>query len=241
MHADQPLAARRRGSGKAAPDPDTPGDGAPPPGKPRKVRKRRRGGFARFVTFLFSAGLVLAVFGGIGAVIAWQHFARDLPDHARLTDYEPPVMSRVYAGDSRLLAELATERRVFVPIVVIPKLVQDAFDQQPETYWYTRRYNSPQFGGLKDGIGFAVTLEEKAPVGTVIIDTAVTGGNVEIRATSPSTPTEGPVLASGPLSPGVEFEFDQPVEAESIVLWFTELPQNPAGENRVEINEILIS
>ncbi|WP_144300173.1 penicillin-binding protein 1A [Elioraea rosea] len=136
MHADQPLAARGRGSGKAAPHPETPDDGAPQPAKPRKVRKRRRGAFARFVTFLFSAALVLAVFGGIGAVIAWQHFARDLPDHARLTDYEPPVMSRVYAGDSRLLAELATERRVFVPIVAIPKLVQDAFvSAEDQNFW----------------------------------------------------------------------------------------------------------
>ncbi|WP_454042247.1 hypothetical protein [Cellulosimicrobium sp. Marseille-Q8652] len=122
-----------------------------------------------------------------------------------------------------------------------PEAVALAFDGQPETFWYTRRYNSPDFAGLKDGIGFAVVLEQKAPVQTIVIDSAVNGGNVEIRATSPSTPTEGEVLASGPLSPGVEFTFEAPVEAESIVLWFTELPQNATGENRMEINEILLS
>ncbi|WP_251152947.1 hypothetical protein [Cellulosimicrobium sp. Marseille-Q4280] len=122
-----------------------------------------------------------------------------------------------------------------------PEAVALAFDSQPETFWYTRRYNSPDFAGLKDGIGFAVVLEEKAPVQTIVIDSGVNGGNVEIRATSPGTPTEGEVLASGPLSPGVEFTFPEPVEAESIVLWFTELPQNAAGENRMEINEILLS
>ncbi|WP_435737765.1 protein kinase family protein [Cellulosimicrobium sp. PMB13] len=122
-----------------------------------------------------------------------------------------------------------------------PEAVALAFDGQPETFWYTRRYNSPDFAGLKDGVGFAVVLEEKAPVQTIVIDSGVNGGNVEIRATSPSTPTEGEVLASGPLSPGVEFEFAAPVEAESIVLWFTALPQNAAGENRMEINEILLS
>jgi eukaryotic-like serine/threonine-protein kinase len=122
-----------------------------------------------------------------------------------------------------------------------PELAALAYDGQPETAWYSRRYNSPQFAGLKDGFGYAITLEQAAPVQTIVVDTTVTGGNVEIRATSPDSPTEGEVLASGPLSPGAEFTFDEPVEAESVVLWFTELPQNGQGENRVEINELLVS
>jgi len=36
-------------------------------------------------------------------------------------------MSRVYAGDSRLLTELASERRIFVPIAAIPDIGQRAF------------------------------------------------------------------------------------------------------------------
>ncbi len=122
-----------------------------------------------------------------------------------------------------------------------PELASLAYDQQPDTTWISRRYNAADFAGLRSGIGFAVTLEQKAPVSSIVIDTATNGGNVEIRATSPDTPTEGTVLASGPLSPGATFTFEQPVEAESIVLWFTELPQNPAGEYRAEINEILVS
>ncbi len=122
-----------------------------------------------------------------------------------------------------------------------PEMVPLAFDGQPETSWISRAYKTPQFGGLRSGIGFAITLEQSAPVSTIVIDTGVTGGNVEIRATSPDSPTGGDVLASGPLSPGAEFNFSQPVEADSIVLWFTELPQNQAGEYRAEINEILVS
>ncbi len=122
-----------------------------------------------------------------------------------------------------------------------PEAVALAYDGQPETAWYTRRYNSPQFAGLKSGIGYAITLEQPAPVQTIIVETSVNGGNVEIRATSPDAPTEGEVLASGPLSPGVEFTFPEPVETGSIVLWFTELPQNAQGENRIEINELLVS
>ncbi|MBD5784660.1 protein kinase family protein [Cellulosimicrobium terreum] len=116
-----------------------------------------------------------------------------------------------------------------------------AYDGQPETFWSSRRYNTAQFAGLKNGIGYAVALEEKASVTTIILDTTVQGGNVEIRATSADSPTKGDVLASGPLSPGVEFALPEAVETDSIVLWFTELPQNQAGENRVELNEILVS
>jgi hypothetical protein len=122
-----------------------------------------------------------------------------------------------------------------------PELVPRAFDQQPETSWISRRYNAADFAGLRSGIGFAIALEEKAPVSTIVIDTPVNGGNVEIRSTSQDAPTEGDVLASGALSPGVEFTFETPVETDSIVLWFTELPQNPAGEFRAEINELLVS
>lgn len=72
--------------------------------------------------------VVLAV--GIGGATAWlvyRHFAAGLPDVKGLRDYQPPVMSRIYAGDSRLLAELATERRIFVPYAAIPDLVKRAF------------------------------------------------------------------------------------------------------------------
>ncbi|TVR83845.1 MAG: penicillin-binding protein 1A [Rhodospirillales bacterium] len=54
-------------------------------------------------------------------------YSTDLPDYAQLADYEPPVTTRVYAGDGRLLAEYAVERRVFRPLDVIPPRVVNAF------------------------------------------------------------------------------------------------------------------
>ena len=39
----------------------------------------------------------------------------------------PPTVTRVHAGDGRLLAEYAVEKRVFVPIEAIPKRVIKAF------------------------------------------------------------------------------------------------------------------
>jgi penicillin-binding protein 1A len=64
-----------------------------------------------------------------GAVVAWvfQRYGADLPDYQSLADYQPPTVTRIHAGDGRLLAEYAHERRVFVPINAIPPMVRQAF------------------------------------------------------------------------------------------------------------------
>ena len=76
----------------------------------------------------FFALFFILTFGAVGvAGYLFYHYGRDLPEYAQLADYQPPVTTRVYAGDGRLLAEYATERRVFRPIDAIPARVIDAF------------------------------------------------------------------------------------------------------------------
>ncbi|MGA7804069.1 penicillin-binding protein 1A [Bradyrhizobium sp.] len=81
----------------------------------------------RFLGFLFAAGTVLSL-AGVAAVAAliW-HFTKDLPDYSQLQVYEPPVMTRIHAADGSLLAEYARERRLYLPIQAVPKLVTNAF------------------------------------------------------------------------------------------------------------------
>jgi penicillin-binding protein 1A len=69
-------------------------------------------------------------------VAVWEHYSRDLPDSASLRDYQPPVATRVHAGDGRLLAEYAIERRIFVPVSVMPPLVTRAFiAAEDKNFW----------------------------------------------------------------------------------------------------------
>ena len=70
---------------------------------------------------------VVGLLAGGGAVWLLHGYSRDLPDYAQLADYRPPMVSRVHAGDGRLLAEFATEKRVFVPVSAMPRRVIDAF------------------------------------------------------------------------------------------------------------------
>jgi penicillin-binding protein 1A len=90
----------------------------------------------RFTGFLFAAGTILFIVG-IAAVagLLW-HYSKDLPDYSQLQDYEPPVMTRVHAADGSLLAEYAKERRLYLPIQAIPKLVTNAFVAAEDKNFY---------------------------------------------------------------------------------------------------------
>ena len=85
---------------------------------------------------------------GVVGFFVWKA-SRDLPDYESLAKYEPPVMTRIHAHDGSLMAEYARERRIFVPINVIPKRVIAAFLSAEDKRFY-------EHGGLDfTGIGRA--------------------------------------------------------------------------------------
>ena len=97
----------------------------------------------QLLRILFFWAVLLAVAAGAGAGLAVWYFGRDLPDYQQLADYEPPITTRVYAGDGRLMAEHATERRVFVPIAAIPKRVTAAFLSAEDKSFYAHHGVDP--------------------------------------------------------------------------------------------------
>ena len=76
------------------------------------------------------------VAGGAAGVWVLHNYGRDLPDYRQLADYAPPTVTRIHAGDGRLLAEYARERRVFVPIEAIPDRVKQAFIAAEDQNFY---------------------------------------------------------------------------------------------------------
>ncbi|MEA2837790.1 MAG: penicillin-binding protein [Bradyrhizobium sp.] len=81
----------------------------------------------RFMGFLFAAGTVVFLVGVAATAGLIWHYSKDLPDYSQLQDYEPPVMTRVHASDGALLAEYSKERRLYLPIQAVPKIVINAF------------------------------------------------------------------------------------------------------------------
>jgi len=90
----------------------------------------------KILLFTLVGLLLAAVIVVAGVVYLFYHYGRDLPDHKQLAAYEPATMTRVHAGDGRLVAEYATEKRVFVPIGAMPKRVVDAFLSAEDKNFY---------------------------------------------------------------------------------------------------------
>ncbi|MDZ4735686.1 MAG: penicillin-binding protein 1A [Rhodospirillaceae bacterium] len=72
----------------------------------------------------------------VGAYFVYQHLAAGLPEVNELADYDPPRVTRVHAGDGRLLAEFSIENRVYVPLEVIPDRVREAFLSAEDKTFY---------------------------------------------------------------------------------------------------------
>jgi penicillin-binding protein 1A len=100
----------------------------------------------RFFGFLFAAGTVVFLVGIAAAAGLFWHFSKDLPDYSQLQDYEPPVMTRIHASDGALLAEYARERRLYLPIQAVPKLVTNAFVAAEDKSFY--EHGGLDFSGM---------------------------------------------------------------------------------------------
>ncbi len=93
----------------------------------RKPKRRRRSLLLSFLGFGFAAGVVLFLAGSaVGGYFLWRA-SQDLPSYEHLSKHEPHVMTRIHAHDGRLIAEYAKERRIFVPINTVPKLLIGAY------------------------------------------------------------------------------------------------------------------
>ena len=74
-----------------------------------------------------SGTYALGLVGVASGFVFLHHYGNELPDYQKLTEYEPPIVSRVYAADGALIGEFAAEKRIFVPFEMVPKRVIDAF------------------------------------------------------------------------------------------------------------------
>src|SRR5258706_12277795 len=102
--------------------------------------------FLRFLGLLFAAGTIIFIVAVAGAAGLLWHYSQSLPDCSQLQDYEPAVMTRVHAADGSLLAEYARERRLYIPVQAVPKLVINAFVAAEDKNFY--EHGGTDFSGI---------------------------------------------------------------------------------------------
>ena len=77
----------------------------------------------------FSTKIIIVVFLFIifFSFSAIWYFSSGLPDYKKLANYNPPISSRVYSSEGKLIAEYALEKRLFIPYNSITNKVINSF------------------------------------------------------------------------------------------------------------------
>ncbi len=85
---------------------------------------------------LFHLLWIGAVVGIAVAAGAYYYFSRDLPVITSLEEYNPPVVSTVYADDGRTIAEFFDERRFVIEMSEMPAHLVEAFIAAEDSRFY---------------------------------------------------------------------------------------------------------
>ncbi len=123
----------------------------------------------RWLAGLFSLGLLALAVAACAVLFIFQHYNKDLPDYSYLKDYRPPTLTRIYADDGRMMATIAAEQRIFIPITAIPKRVSGAFLSAEDQDFY--KHSGVDFSGILRAVftNLQNVGRDKRPVGASTI------------------------------------------------------------------------
>ena len=125
-----------------------------------------------------------------------------------------------------------------------PELIENLLDEDSSTIWYSETYANRSLGFLKDGVGLVVELKKSFSLQTLLIETSKTGWSGEIYVSE----TVGANLADWG-TPSTSISASQGnatvdltgATGSAILIWFTDLGDDPPPGVRMEISEIDVS
>jgi penicillin-binding protein 1A len=135
------------------------------PVKPPARKKRRNSLILSFLGFAFTAGVFVFLAASAGAAYFLWTISKELPDYDTLATYKPPVITRVHAIDGRLIAEFAKERRIYVPVQTMPKMLINAFLAAEDQSFF--EHSGLDFRGILRAIYNNVTKNKKEGASTI--------------------------------------------------------------------------
>ena len=69
----------------------------------------------KFINFSIKFMIIFLIVVVFFMLSTLWYFSIGLPDYKKLSNYQPPISSRVYSDDGKLIAEYALQKRLFVP------------------------------------------------------------------------------------------------------------------------------
>ena len=95
--------------------------------------------FNRFFNiFILCFFAILTILSIITIFVFWK-YSSTLPDYSTLKEYDPPVTTRVFSSDGKLLDEFSIEERLFVPFNQMPDNLIKAFLSSEDKNFYDHR------------------------------------------------------------------------------------------------------
>ena len=81
----------------------------------------------KFLNFAVKFSIIFLIILVIFLFSTLWYFSIGLPDYKKLSNYQPPISTRVYSNNGKLIAEYALQKRLFVPYESIPETVINSF------------------------------------------------------------------------------------------------------------------
>jgi len=104
----------------------------------------------KFLLWTVLTGIALGILAIIAFALWMAALGRTVPSVEKLSEYNPPVTSRVHAGDGTLIYEFADEHRVFIPFEAIPEHVVHAFISAEDKNFFT--HGGVDYLGMTRGV-----------------------------------------------------------------------------------------
>ena len=73
----------------------------------------------KIINYSIKLGISILILILLLVFSSFWYFSSGLPDYKKLSKYQPPVSSRVYADNGQLVSEYALEKRLFIPYEAI--------------------------------------------------------------------------------------------------------------------------
>ncbi len=104
----------------------------------RKKEHTAKGRY-RWLKWMLGLFVFLAMVAAISVGGVVYYFSRDLPSLDLLGSYEPSQATRIYADDNRIIGQFFIEKRVFVPLSKMPKVLVDAILAVEDSRFYEHK------------------------------------------------------------------------------------------------------
>ncbi|MFC4588037.1 protein kinase family protein [Sphaerisporangium corydalis] len=107
-----------------------------------------------------------------------------------------------------------------------PEWARLAIDGKPSTEWHTDKYETAQFGRLKDGVGLILELGKQVPISDVVVSLGdMPGSSIELKVgASADLGSLKTAAKQDNVSGTVTLTPEKAISGQYVLIWFTRLP-----------------